>query len=179
MKSLNFKKFNVFWANHCINQTFGSAIISKDALESESDWDIPMIWAENRNLKTRIVSFLVASDGRLEEYTFLAYPGKKDRHGRILDRKFFGRVRGTRFHNMVFSNEIIKSLTQENFTDSIDAYMKNKIKEIRSDYSLILAQECIANRPNRKATTSQKDTGARSVRTISGGLYGLGKNRKH
>lgn len=179
MKDIQRKDFNVIWDTYCSKYSFGNTIIDKQLLASESD--IPILWAMNNRLKARIISLLIADKGVYEEHTFLSYRGSKDKHKRIQDRKYFGRVRGNKFSNIVFSNDLIKTLTKENFLSSTTAYLKDKVKEIRLDYSMNLASECISNRPNRKAVSGSRknDKPSQSVRTISGGLYGLGKNRKH
>lgn len=181
MEKINFKIFRILWQQLDDGRDCGADIINKRDIGLATDCDIPVIWLKNNLLGAKLVSFLLISNGRAEEFTFLSYNGKKDKHQRTIDRKFFGRVRSKNYiMPLIFSPEIISTTKCYN-VELVAAYLTGKVVELQKSGVVWLLLKCIANRPNRKTdpVTSVRDYKSNSVRTIAGGLYGLGKNRKH
>jgi hypothetical protein len=181
MIKLNFTTFKILWQQIHDGTDCGSNIISREDSGLASDFDVPVVWLKNDKLNARLLAFLIVSKGKAEEFAFLSYYGKKDAFHRTIDRKFFGRVKGKHYTMpLIFPPETLSATNSGDFNLAL-LFLNQKITELKNTTTYGLLAKSLAVRPNRKTSPGIRLRGgvSRSVRTISGGLYGLGKNRKH
>jgi|GEM_PF-3843875 len=181
MDKINQKIFSFLWQKIQNGACLGTDIVSKQDVGLASDYDIPVIWLHNNRLGAKIMAFLITSGGQTKEFTYLSYQGQKDQANRIIDRKFFGRIRGGKYAtSFIFPPEALVAFNRGNVKAALSS-IDQRIAELKKTATDDFVLECIKSRPYRKTNVSTKifEATFKSVRTISGGLYGLGKNRKH
>jgi hypothetical protein len=181
MIKLNFTTFQILWQQIYDGTDCCKGIMSRADSGLASDFDIPVILLKNDKLGTRLLAFLIVNKGKAEEFAFLSYRGKKDAFHRTIDRKFFGRVKGKHYTMpLIFPAETLSATNSGDFNLAL-VFLNQRVAELKSTTTYGVLSKTLALRPNRKKSPGMKlrDGISRSVRTISGGLYGLGKNRKH
>lgn len=181
MNEINRKLFSLLWLQICNGIGCGTNLINRRDIGVSSNYDIPVIWIQNYKLGIKIMAYVTVNRGKAEEFVYLYYSGKKDKLGRTIDRKFFGRVRGGKYAApFIFLAETLLAIDNGDMNLAL-TYVDQKMAELKKASTFSLIAQCVDSRPCSKNSPSTKarDSTSRSVRTISGGLYGLGKNRKH
>lgn len=181
MIKLNFTTFKILWQQIHDGTDCGTSIMSRVDSGLTSDFDVPVIWLKNDKLNARLLAFLIVNKGKAEEFAFLSYYGKKDALNRTIDRKFFGRVKGKHYAMpLIFPPETLSATNSGDFNLALFS-LNQRIAELKRTTTYGILAKSLAVRPNRKISPGIRLRGgiSRSVRTVSGGLYGLGKSRKH
>ena len=181
MNEINRKIFSLLWLQIYDGTGCGTNLINRRDIGVTTNYDIPVIWISNEKFGVKVMAYVVVNKGKAEEFVYLAYRGKKDKFGRTVDRKFFGRVRGGKYATpFIFLPETLTAINQGDMNLAL-TYTDQKMAELKKTSTFSLISQCISSRPHSKNSPSTKarDSTSSSVRTISGGLYGLGKSRKH
>ncbi|MFZ2310383.1 MAG: hypothetical protein WAW11_02460 [Patescibacteria group bacterium] len=181
MIKLNFTTFQILWQQVYDGTDCGASIMNRADSGLASDSDVPVMWLKNDKLNSRLLAFLIVSKGKAEEFAFLSYRGKKDALHRTIERKFFGRVKGKHYTMpLIFLPETLSAANSGDINLAL-VFLDQKIAELKRTTTYGVLAKSLTLKPNRKISPGMKLRGgiSRSVRTVSGGLYGLGKNRKH
>ena len=181
MNEINRKIFSLLWLQIYNGTNCGTNLINRRDIGVTSNYDIPVIWISNEKYGVKVMAYVIVNRGKAEEFVYLAYRGKKDKLGRTVDRKFFGRVKGGKYTApFIFLPETLKAIDEGDMNLAL-TYVDMKMAELKKNSTFSLINQCISSRPVSKNSPSTKarDSSSKSVRTISGGLYGQGKNRKH
>ncbi len=155
------KNFEHIWDKYCTEE-IGYKILGKDEFSSERTY--PLFWGYDKELGVKILILFNTLHGKFVPFVFVSVD--KEKHS--FDRKLPRRIK-SKYTNIGDFHLSKQELEAKN----IQPVLIEKCKSItKASFQKILVAIC---RPRR----SHEKEEPRSVYTISGGLYGLGKNRKH
>lgn len=167
--------FSEIWKQYCENQSIGYKIIEKEDFSADTSYII--LWGYDLVTGIRIIMVisysskahvipLVFVDMDIEKQDFLPKP---------LKFPIKIKLRTSTIGNFHFQKKELLELSKNG---KIQEYVLIKKCESIDEKTLETISRSVHKRSQRKGRLIQKRQ-PRSVRTISAGLYGLGKNRKH
>ena len=166
-----FQNFEYIWNTYCSEQKTGYKILGKNDFSSESF--VPIIWSYDpeKGIKILIIIF----PNKINMFPNVLVDVDEEKRKLIFVRHKFPmymRNKHKVIGNFCFQkNELLgTSWTKENW----EVFLNNKIEKIdQNNFNMILKSI------NERRTGGGFKQLPHPVHTISGGLYGLGKSRKH
>ena len=164
MKVIKFilTSFEYIWNQYCAEE-IGCKILGKEEFSSEGIF--PLLWGQNKELGIKVLVFLGTIQGKFVPFVFVSV----DKNKHTFNRKLPIRLK-SQYKNVGDFHFFKQELESKNIQHALEEKCKSITK---ASFQKTLEAVC---RPKRSKKQKEKP---RSVYTISGGLYGLGKNRKH
>lgn len=162
--------FDYFWNKYCLSSNIGYKLLGPE--ESGSNNTFVILWAKNLNSDIRVIIILYLLSNKVVLIILTNISEERMKNSGII-KKMPAELNNSRkkIGNFCFVNQEILNLS--NGQSAINSVMNKKIMSI-NDSSFEKIFSSLVNKGGRKNKPK-----AHSVYTISGGLYGLGKNRKH
>lgn len=166
-----FQNFEYIWNTYCSEQKTGYKILGKNDFSSESF--VPILWSYD--LKTGIKILIIIFPGKTNAIPNVLVDVDEEKRESIIVKHKFPKYLRNKYKiigNFCFQKN---ELSTTSFTEeSWDVCLSNKSENIDpNNFSKILKSI------NERRTGGGSKQLPHSVHTISGGLYGLGKSRKH
>ncbi len=169
------ENFECIWNTNCGMPQIGYKILNKETFSTESVF--PILWGYNGESGIKVLVFLWPMKNSFIPYVFVDVDSDKRKN--VITVAPFPRVLKHKFNNigeLRFTKMEIKELSKPSQLHKI---LGAKCKNVDVINCLEKTNKAINSTRQRRKRDDSKKPAPRSVYTISAGLYGLGKNRKH
>lgn len=161
--------FEYVWGEYCNNQMVGYKILGKDAFSSSVDF--PIMWGYSEEFSIKVLIILCPQKGRFIPLTFIDVAPE---NRKLYSRRRFPTRLSHRYKNIGDFQFEKRELHELSNGKTMEFILKKKSGCIDKKSFEKIFLSLLRSKPGGGEKTEPK-----SVYTISGGLYGLGKNRKH